>query len=81
MVNRRLFAMAANGIKCDMQGNVYSGCGDGINVWCAVRSYWASSKLMEVRATSASGGRVQCIFLMRIGFRKLNFRGRLGVHC
>lgn len=29
--------MAANGIpdgiKCDMEGNVYSGCGDGINVW------------------------------------------------
>ena len=38
MTNRRLFAMAANGIpdgiKCDVEGNVYSGCGDGINVWC-----------------------------------------------
>ncbi|PQE22198.1 SMP-30 Gluconolaconase LRE-like region protein [Rutstroemia sp. NJR-2017a WRK4] len=38
MANRRLFAMATNGIpdgiKCDMDGNVYSGCGDGINVWC-----------------------------------------------
>jgi gluconolactonase len=38
MTNRRLFAIAANGIpdgiKCDMEGNVYSGCGDGINVWC-----------------------------------------------
>lgn len=22
-----------DGIKCDMEGNVYSGCGDGINVW------------------------------------------------
>jgi gluconolactonase len=37
MTNRRLFAMAANGIpdgiKCDLQGNVYSGCGDGVNVW------------------------------------------------
>ncbi|CZR67020.1 related to lactonohydrolase [Phialocephala subalpina] len=37
MTNRRLFAMAADGIpdgiKCDMDGNVYSGCGDGINVW------------------------------------------------
>jgi sugar lactone lactonase YvrE len=36
-VNRRLFAMAVNGIpdgiKCDMGGNVYSSCGDGINVW------------------------------------------------
>ena len=31
--------MAANGIpdgiKCDSEGNVYSGCGDGINVWCS----------------------------------------------
>jgi gluconolactonase len=22
-----------DGIKCDMDGNVYSGCGDGVNVW------------------------------------------------
>lgn len=22
-----------DGIKCDTSGNVYSGCGDGINVW------------------------------------------------
>lgn len=22
-----------DGIKCDLQGNVYSGCGDGVNVW------------------------------------------------
>lgn len=37
MTNRRLFALAADGIpdgiKCDMDGNVYSGCGDGVNVW------------------------------------------------
>jgi gluconolactonase len=37
LVNRRLFAMAdtgiPDGIKCDMEGNVYSGCGDGVNVW------------------------------------------------
>lgn len=35
--NRRLLAFAdvgvPDGIKCDMNGNVYSGCGDGINVW------------------------------------------------
>ncbi|KAL2073020.1 hypothetical protein VTL71DRAFT_10344 [Oculimacula yallundae] len=38
LVNRRLFAHAINGIpdgiKCDMEGNVYSGCGDGVEVWC-----------------------------------------------
>jgi gluconolactonase len=22
-----------DGIKCDMGGNVYSGCGDGVNIW------------------------------------------------
>ncbi|KAB8257579.1 hypothetical protein BDV32DRAFT_140268 [Aspergillus pseudonomiae] len=37
LTNQRLFAMAdkgiPDGIKCDLDGNVYSGCGDGINVW------------------------------------------------
>lgn len=37
LVNRRLFAYAPgrfpDGIKCDMNGNVYSGCGDGVEVW------------------------------------------------
>lgn len=22
-----------DGIKCDLDGNLYSGCGDGVNVW------------------------------------------------
>ncbi|KAK4893798.1 hypothetical protein LTR27_007823 [Elasticomyces elasticus] len=39
LANRRVFAMADNGfpdgIKCDLEGNVYSGCGDGVNVWNA----------------------------------------------
>ena len=37
LTNRRLFAMAdsgiPDGIKFDTHGNVYSGCGDGVNVW------------------------------------------------
>jgi len=37
LINRRVFAMAdvgaPDGIKCDVYGNVYSGCGDGVNVW------------------------------------------------
>ncbi|PSR79062.1 hypothetical protein BD289DRAFT_455995 [Coniella lustricola] len=37
LTNRRLFAFAdhgfPDGIKCDMEGNVYSGCGDGVHVW------------------------------------------------
>lgn len=37
LTNKRLFAYAdtgaPDGIKCDVYGNVYAGCGDGINVW------------------------------------------------
>jgi gluconolactonase len=37
LANRRLFAFtegrAPDGIKCDMDGNVYCGCLDGINIW------------------------------------------------
>jgi gluconolactonase len=37
LANRRVFAFAAvgvpDGIKCDVYGNVYSGCGDGVEVW------------------------------------------------
>lgn len=37
LTNRRLFAFAAgripDGIKCDTEGNVYSGCGNGISIW------------------------------------------------
>jgi gluconolactonase len=39
LINKRVFAVAGNGypdgIKCDMQGNVYSGCCDGVQVWNA----------------------------------------------
>lgn len=37
LTNRRVFAFAAvgapDGIKCDTRGNVYAGCGDGVEVW------------------------------------------------
>ena len=37
LVNRRLFAVVDNklpdGIHCDTMGNVYSSCGDGVQVW------------------------------------------------
>jgi len=37
LANRRAFAYATvgvpDGIKCDIYGNVYAGCGDGIEVW------------------------------------------------
>ncbi|KAK0101243.1 hypothetical protein ONS95_006422 [Cadophora gregata] len=37
LAKKRVFAFAAvvfpDGIKCDVYGNVYSGCGDGVEVW------------------------------------------------
>lgn len=37
--NKRVFAYAdtgaPDGIKCDVFGNVYAGCGDGVNIWNA----------------------------------------------
>jgi len=37
LANRRTFTYCDNGvpdgIKCDVHGNVYSGCGDGVHVW------------------------------------------------
>ena len=37
LANKRVFAYAdtgaPDGIKCDVYGNVYAGCGDGVNVW------------------------------------------------
>lgn len=37
LTGRTVFAMAdtgvPDGIKCDIHGNVYAGCGDGLNVW------------------------------------------------
>ena len=39
LINRRVFAVADSGIpdglKVDQQGNVWAGCGDGVNVWNA----------------------------------------------
>ena len=37
LTNKRFFAMVdigiPDGIKCDLDGNVYSGCGDGVHIW------------------------------------------------
>ena len=37
LTNRRVFAYAdtgaPDGVKCDVFGNVYAACGDGLNVW------------------------------------------------
>ena len=37
LTNKRMFAHVDTGIpqgvKCDVHGNVYAGCGDGVNIW------------------------------------------------
>ena len=39
LANRQMFAFCdvgiPDGIKCDEEGNVYSGCGDGVHCWDA----------------------------------------------
>ena len=39
LINKRVFAYvdtgAPEGLAVDMEGNVYAGCGDGVNVWGA----------------------------------------------
>lgn len=39
LINRRVFAVAdigvPDGIECDMSGNVYAACADGLNIWNA----------------------------------------------
>ncbi|KAL3456780.1 hypothetical protein BJX64DRAFT_296391 [Aspergillus heterothallicus] len=54
LVNRRVFAYADNGIpdgvKVDTNGNVYSGCGDGVHVWSAGGDLLGKIKLPSVAA-------------------------------
>ncbi|KAL2822647.1 hypothetical protein BJX63DRAFT_441248 [Aspergillus granulosus] len=54
LVNRRVFAYADNGIpdgvKVDTNGNVYSGCGDGVHVWSAGGELLGKIKLPSVSA-------------------------------
>ncbi|KAL3449944.1 hypothetical protein BJX65DRAFT_20217 [Aspergillus insuetus] len=54
LINRRVFAYADNGIpdgvKVDTNGNVYSGCGDGVHVWSAGGDLLGKIKLPDVSA-------------------------------
>lgn len=33
VIKNSRFLGIPDGIKCDLEGNVYSGCGDGVHVW------------------------------------------------
>ncbi|KAJ9133452.1 calcium-dependent phosphotriesterase [Pleurostoma richardsiae] len=80
LVNRRLFAMAdtgiPDGIKCDMEGNVYSGCGDGINVWSPA-GVLLGKILVEGGAANFCFGREGEMFILN---ETRLWRAQLGTH-
>jgi gluconolactonase len=67
LTNRRLFAFCdagiPDGIKCDMDGNVYSGCGAGVIVWSAGGSLLGKI-LVEGGVTNFCFGRRGEMFLL-----------------
>ncbi|PYH95507.1 calcium-dependent phosphotriesterase [Aspergillus ellipticus CBS 707.79] len=67
LTNRRVFAMAdtgiPDGIKTDMDGNVYAGCGDGINVWSS-GGVLLGKILIEDGVSNFSFGRNGQLFIM-----------------
>ncbi|RCI12223.1 hypothetical protein L249_0154 [Ophiocordyceps polyrhachis-furcata BCC 54312] len=70
--DRRLFAMAdvgiPDGIKCDTKGNVYSGCGDGINIWSPGGELLGKILVQGGAANFCFGnpGEILCIFCRRL---------------
>ncbi|KJZ77632.1 hypothetical protein HIM_02809 [Hirsutella minnesotensis 3608] len=67
LTNRRLFAKAdagiPDGIKCDTNGNVYSGCGDGIHVWNP-KGELLGKILIEKGAANFAFGRNGAMFIL-----------------
>ncbi|PYI07355.1 calcium-dependent phosphotriesterase [Aspergillus sclerotiicarbonarius CBS 121057] len=67
LTNHRVFAMAdtgiPDGIKTDMNGNVYAGCGDGINVW-SPGGVLLGKILIKNGASNFSFGRNGLMFIM-----------------
>ncbi|PWY75047.1 calcium-dependent phosphotriesterase [Aspergillus heteromorphus CBS 117.55] len=67
LTNRRVFAMAdtgiPDGIKTDTEGNVYAGCGDGVNVWSS-GGVLLGKILIEDGTSNFSFGRNGQMFIM-----------------
>ncbi|KAE8381524.1 hypothetical protein BDV26DRAFT_301388 [Aspergillus bertholletiae] len=67
LTNRRVFAMAdtgaPDGVKLDMEGNVYAGCGDGINVW-STGGVLLGKILIKDGAANFSFGRNGLLFIL-----------------
>lgn len=79
-MNRRLFAMAnvgiPDGIKCDTEGNVYSGCWDGVNVW-SPGGVLLGRVVVEGGAANLCFGREGEIFILN---EHKMWRAQLGSH-
>lgn len=80
LTNRRLFAFAdkgvPDGIKCDTNGNVYSGCGDGVNVWSS-GGVLLGRILVEGGVANFCFGRNGAIFMLN---EHKIWRAQLGEH-
>lgn len=70
--NQKFFGVAdtgiPDGIKCDMHGNVYSGCGDGLNIWSAGGVLMGKILVDGALSTSASEGPARSFSSTRRGF-------------
>ncbi|KAJ5661941.1 uncharacterized protein N7477_009557 [Penicillium maclennaniae] len=53
----------ADGVKVDMDGNVYAGCGDGVNVWSA-GGVLLGKILIEGGTSNFSFGKNGTMFIM-----------------
>jgi len=80
LTNRRVFAYAdtgaPDGVKCDVFGNVYAGCGDGINVWNSGGMLIGKIQI-EGGVTNFCFGRDGEIFVFA---EHMLFRAKLGDH-
>jgi len=80
LTNRRVFAYAdtgaPDGVKCDVFGNVYAGCGDGINVWNSGGMLIGKIQI-EGGVTNFCFGRNGEIFVFA---EHMLFRAKLGDH-
>lgn len=86
--NRRVFAHCdkgfPDGIKCDVLGNVYSGCGDGVHVFPLHTSQTEShiSSLVSI-STNSSDVSIDCswfLHLLPYSTKAILFQSRAHIH-
>lgn len=66
-----------DGIKCDVYGNVYSGCGDGIEVWNPAGTLIGTIVIPGGGVANFCFGKDgSCLFVMSRSYGEFNWRGR-----